>query len=393
MKVLMAGPFSVHTTRQVNWMLDRGQEVVLISDRDIHPQGRRNYRFIHQPVVRGARFCRKLLPKRFAEGLIEWLYIVQYRFWLAVVRPEVVHVNWVDDIAFYLARAGAWPLVLTIWGSDVNRLFLPDFKLCQRRYTAGALAEAAIVIADARDMIEKCARLTGKPVRVEILALGIDTGLFRADFPGQAERVFSWRRSLEIPEGAKVVVSIRALDYKYGHDLILSAFARALPELGGNAVLLYRRYNPDEAGECERQLRRQAERLGILDRVRWMESVRYEQLPEIYALADLVVNYPEIDAFPVSFIEAAACERPLVTSRLAAYEGTFAEEFFRFVPLDDVPALAKAIIEELGGAATVTPSRLREARRQVEAEFDQAVCAERLLALYREAVGIGRKRG
>jgi len=389
MKILMAGPFSVHTTRQVDWMLDRGQEVVLLSDRDIYPKGRKDYRFIHQAVVRGARFCRLLLPKRFAERLIEWLHIVQYRFWLALVRPDVIHVNWVDDIAFYLARAGAWPLVLTIWGSDVNRLFLPDFDFRHWRHTAGALARATIVIADARDMIGKCARLTGKPVRVELLALGIDTGLFKADGPGQAESVRSWRRSLDIPEGAKVVVSIRALDYKYGHDQILSAFARALPEIGGNAVLLYRRYNPDEAGECERQLRRQAEKLGILDRVRWMEAVPYARLPEIYALADLIVNYPEIDAFPVSFIEAAACGRPLVTSRLEAYEGTFAEEFFRMVPLDDVPGLARAIVEELAGS-TASPSKFQEARRRMELEFDQAVCAERLLAIYREAVGICR---
>lgn len=381
----MAGPFSVHTTRQVDWMLDRGQEVVLISDRDIHPEGRKHYRFIHQPVVRGARFCRWLLPKRWAEGILEGLHIVQYRFWLAVVRPEVVHVNWVDEIAYYLARAGAWPLLLTIWGSDVNRFFQPDFEARRWRYVVGALARATLVIADARDMIAKCALLTGKTVRVEMLALGIDTGLFR---PGHGENVPQWRRSLAIPDGAKVVVSIRALDHIYGHDLILSAFARALPEIGGNAVLLYRRYNPDEKGECERQLRRRAEELGILDRVRWMDSVPYARLPEIYALADLVVNYPEIDAFPVSFIEAAACGRPVLTGRNAAYEGTFAEEFFRMVPPNDVPALAGALADELAHGTMAASPKIGEARRRMEAEFDQTVSAERLLALYREAADI-----
>ena len=62
-----------------------------------------------------------------------------------------------------------------------------------------------------------------------------------------------------------------------------------------------------------------------------MEEVPFAQLPEIYALADVIINYPSMDTLPVTFMEAAACERPVVTSRLPSYMGTFAERYFLMV--------------------------------------------------------------
>ena len=273
------------------------------------PDCTRDYRFIKTPLVRGERFYRKLLPKNPTEAVIEWLHRIQYRIWWRAVRPDIVHVNCVADSAYHLARAGVRPLVLTVWGTDVNQHFFQDADEAHRRRARLALRHAEAIIIDSPHMAEKCTKLAEKTVRTELLPLGIDTNLFH---PGYREAALNWRKKLEIPATSRIILSIRAFQRRYGHDAALDAFARALPALGGEAILVFRRYNLNEAENYETHLRKRSESLGLSHRIRWMDAVPYEQLPELYALADLVVNYPLYDAFPVTFMEAAACGRPVV---------------------------------------------------------------------------------
>src|SRR5262245_54227585 len=123
MKVLMQGLDSIHTTRQIGWLLKGGCSVALISGRDPLPDRKGDYRFIRTPFARGARLYRKLLPRKPAEALIEWLFRIQYRTWWRRVRPDIVHVNFVGDSAYHFAKADVKPLILTVWGTDVNQHF------------------------------------------------------------------------------------------------------------------------------------------------------------------------------------------------------------------------------------------------------------------------------
>jgi len=387
MKVLMLGPFCIHTTRQVNWALEKGCEVTLISDQNPYTIEKSNFWYINQPSVRGARLYRMILPKKQANRLIDLLFRVQYRIWWKTVRPDVVHVNWVGGEAYYMACACAKPFLLTVWGSDVNMHFFQNADP-EQRYRAGfTLGHADKVVIDAMDMAEKCSLLAGKYVPTELVPLGVDTELFR---PGYELAARTWRRVLAIPDAAKVVVSIRALEKRYGHDSILEAFAKALPHLGGEAVLIFRRYNPKLEDEYEIHLRHQAERLGILSKVRWMDSVPYRTLPEVYSLADLVVNFPDYDAFPVTFIEAAACCRPVLSCRLSSYINTFADECFRMVPPQSTETLAKAIIEELKHSLNEALPVLAKARAIVESNYNELISATKIMDLYTDLSKAGK---
>ena len=345
------------------------------------PDCTRDYRFIKTPLVRGERFYRKLLPRNPTEAVIEWLHRIQYRIWWRAVRPDIVHVNCVADSAYHLARAGVRPLVLTVWGTDVNQHFFQNADEDHRRRARVALQHAEAIIIDSPHMAEKCAQLAEKTVRTELLPLGIDTNLFR---PGYREAALNWRKKLEIPANSTIIVSIRACERRYGHDAILDAFARALPTLGGDAILVFRRYNLNEAEKYEAHLRKRSESLGISHRIRWMDAVSYEQLPEVYALADLVVNYPLYDAFPVAFMEAAACGRPVVSCRLPAYAGTFAEEFFQMTPPQDVATLSSVITRTLRRPIAESARSLACAREIVEKNFNDSISSGRLPGLYRD---------
>jgi glycosyltransferase involved in cell wall biosynthesis len=387
MKVLMLAPGgSIHSRRPLRWLLERGHEVTFVDAVDPAPAPSARYRFVPRPRPKVTWLSRHLLPRRWADELVNWVVAVQLRRIWKRTRPDVVHVHWVDSRAYRCVLGGLKPLVLSVWGTDVNQLIDTNSDPHHRRMIARALAAADRVLVDAADMPEKCARVAGRPIRTETLPLGIDTSAFA---PGYREQAEAWRRRLEIPSGAVVLLSIRALAARYGHRSVLEAFARAAARCARPAILVFKQYNPLETKEgtaCEDDLRQQAERLGITHAVRWMPEVPYDRLPEVYAFSDIVVNYPEMDAFPVTFLEAAACERPVISIRLPAYRRTFAEDFFRMVEPGSTDALADAMVELVAEDPAARAARLARARRCVREEHDQQTTTSRLVGIYQTLV-------
>ncbi len=370
----------IHSQRTLNCLLENEQEVTLVDSVNPYPDGRKGYRFIRYPRT-GVRHYRKFIGPRISDQLSLRLARLQLNLLWRYLKPDVVHVCWLDVRAFQCMGAGLRPLVLSVWGSDVNANLAPGADPEQLRLASQTLAGVDLTIVDAPDMREKCAVLAGKEITTEHLHLGVDTNLFR---PGYFEAGMKWRRRLGIPPGAKVLVSIRALRVIHNHHLILDAFARALARVQTDVFLVFKTYDVWDPS-YEAALRRRAEKLGVESFVRWMADVPHARLPEIYALADVIVNYPRMDAFPVTLMEAAACERPVITCRLPSYAGAFTERYFRMVQPEDTGALADAIVEfirETPAERERANARLAKARREVEREYDEACYARRLIRIY-----------
>jgi glycosyltransferase involved in cell wall biosynthesis len=229
--------------------------------------------------------------------------------------------------------------------------------------------------------------LAGRQVPTAFLPLGIDTSHFR---PVAPEVTAAWRRRLAIPDDATVFMSVRAMAPVYGHHHILEAFAKVCPGAARRSVLLFKTYNCSnypEGPAYASSLRQRAQELGLADSLRWVTEVPYADLPALYSVADAIVNYPSMDAFPVTFIEAAACMRPVITVDLPAYQGTFVEHAFRLVRPNDVDGLAAAFQTQTEG---VSMAHFDKTRALVEREYDESVSANRLLGHYADLM---RKNG
>ena len=381
MKILMLAPGSwIHSERTLNCLLENGQEVTLVDSNNPYPEGRKGFKFIRYPRT-GIRHYKGFIGSRISDQLSLWLSVSQLNLLWRRLRPDVVHVCWLDFRAYHCLRAGLKPLVLSVWGTDINANLLPGTDPVEVRIASRTLAGADLTIVDAPDMSKKCALLAGRDITTEHLHLGVNTKIFR---PGYSEAAMEWRRQLKIPQDAKVIVSIRALSSIYNHHLILDAFAQALMRVQTDTFLVFKVYNVLEPS-YETELRRKAENLGIENFVRWIGDVSFARLPEIYALADVIINYPSMDAFPVTFMEAAACERPVITCSLPSYSGSFAEKYFRMLEPENIRALADAIVEFIRDSPAETDRNnvhLVAARRKVEKEFDESVFARRLINIY-----------
>jgi glycosyltransferase involved in cell wall biosynthesis len=384
--MMLAPGASPHARRPLGWLLRRGVEVVFVDACDPLPGRREGYRFVRLPRS-GLGPLRRLLGSRAGHALALWPALPLHLVWRGA-RPDLVHVHFVDHRARQAARAGAQPLVLSAWGTDVHRHFEPGADPEDRRAAGEALAAADLVIVDAPDVAARCAELAGRDPWILVVPLGVDTARFRPD-DGAAAR--AWRRRLDIPSGAAVLLSARAMAPLYRHDAVLDAFALARPRFHRPAVLVMKRYNPADPAEgaaCEARLRRLAHARGVAGAVRWIGPVPEDRLPEIHALADVVVSFARTDGFPVTFLEAAACERSVISCDLPAYRGSFAERFFVLVDRDDTGDLAAAMTRAVNEPASLS-AHVAEARRVVVSRYDEAITSAMLLDAYRRVLGRG----
>jgi len=372
----------IHSLRPLNWLLKRGYRVIFSDVFDPFPEGRGGYEFINFPYKLEKGLFRKLLGKHISTHLSRPSTIRLKKIWHRTC-PDIVHVHWVDDRAYCCVRAGLHPLVLTVWGSDIHSHFKPGASQAARRRVGNTLANADMILVDSADMHGMCSELAGRDVTVEMITHGVNTDQFRPGFKQEARK---WRRRLNISDNATVLLSIRGWSPLYRHEKILEAFAWALPKFRSEAVLVFKilkRASMDRA-LYERQLVDLANKLGVAHAVRWMEEVPLDRLPEVYSLANVILNYPSRDAFPVTFLEAAACECPVITCYLPAYAGTFANDYYHLVSSDDHRELSDAIVAFVNSGRDAFRGRLHELRREVCRKYDDRIASQQLIDIYQK---------
>ena len=89
------------------------------------------------------------------------------------------------------------------------------------------------------------------------------------------------------------------------------------------------------------------DRLGLAEAVIVLGNVPFEQLPDVYRAADVVVSIPSSDSSPRSVWEALACGRPVVVSDLPWARDELAPGGQALLVPLDADAVAEAILRVL----------------------------------------------
>jgi glycosyltransferase involved in cell wall biosynthesis len=293
-------------------------------------------------------------------------------------RPDITHVHWVDCHALYCIQANLHPLVLSVWGSDVNNCFESNADIKHNQKMGFILSNAEKVIVDSAEMLGKCSALANKNLKnTELLHLGINPQIFSFKIN---ESVAALKQQFNIPLDSRVILSVRAFAPLYQHEKILAAFAQVLPNLRRKTVLVLKRFN-ESNNKYYVDILTLIKQLGIENSICWLGQVPDARIPDLYHIIDLIINFPSQDTFPITFLEAAASEKPLITNYLPSYENTFARDFFRIVDDGSIARLAQSIYEELEVAPT-PQDKLQAAHRMVEKDFDEKHYMNRLVEIY-----------
>ena len=232
--------------------------------------------------------------------------------------PQIVDLDGIDLFhapSNILPRGLKMPTVTTI--HDV--MWLTDPELCkqgawghiERRFYAHGLRRA-LARSDAVCTVSEATRhavITLDPHR-EGRTFTILPGVSEEFCPrgvGNAELA-----ALGLSDRRYILVVGQNAPYK-NHLGAIRAFAAAFSEDPGIDLVLVQRRGPRSDA-----LKREAQQLGIIDRVRFLLSVEEEDLPSLYCGATALLHPSFCEGFGMPLAEAMACGCPVITSNRAA---------------------------------------------------------------------------
>jgi glycosyltransferase involved in cell wall biosynthesis len=301
-------------------------------------------------------------------------------------RPDIVHTHtakagFVARLAARIAL-GRRPLVVhTYHGHVLEGYFGGGRTLLYRTLerVMGSMSDALVGVSQAT--VDDLVRLRIAPARkFRVIPLGLDLDRYTA-LDEQLRR--DERAALGIADDAVAAVFMGRLVPIKRVDVLLEALASARAQ-GADVVLVV-----VGGGECEPQLRAQADALGIAAAVRF---VGYRaDIASLLAAGDVAVLSSANEGTPVALIESAAAGLPLVATDVGGVRDVVADGTGRLVRAGDAAGLGDAI-----AALAADPARRRAmgaaARRHVLARYDAARLVQDVDALYRELLEARTRR-
>ena len=318
MKILIIAPSAItpHTIRPIQGFLSHGHSIILCSLEDpFYLSWPESYTWI--PIAEEDN----LLTARILEETVSYF------------KPQCVHVFYGDNESCALAYTNINNVILHIWGSDINKHITKTkhdtYKIKYFDTRANEIKQlykhVANIVIDDYSMMEKCKLFTTHPIPTTFSPLGIDLDAF---YPLSNQCAKEVRRRLGIPLENFVFFSPRALTTFYGHDIILEAFSELI-KINKNCTLLLKNYPVQCSADTERwrsNFKQKIYELDLQSNVKIVEEVQPEHLPEYYSIADFIINLPKHDAFPITFVESAAINIPIITCMHDAYKNTFIKD-------------------------------------------------------------------
>ena len=280
MNLVFAAPAnSVHTAKWVNAMIDANHQVMLFSMPDQKDgyneiSNKAEIVYLDVPSDQGG-------AKKNAKQLKTALSGKSY---------DVLVAMGTLTYGTMAAKAGAAHIMLITDG--------PSIYACEQDGTKPQIKKsvkaAACVCAASPNIITKVKDVYKKEQTYFVTPFGVDMDKFKKVPSEHAE---------------PCIGSLKMLEPDSGVDLVIRAFKKYIDTPDVNAVLKIA-----GSGSAEAQLKKDAQELGIADKVEFLGYVKHEDMPGVINSMDIVVQMPNQEFFGVSTIEAMACEVPVVAS-------------------------------------------------------------------------------
>jgi glycosyltransferase involved in cell wall biosynthesis/GT2 family glycosyltransferase len=286
------------------------------------------------------------------------------RLWREIgrARPDLIHIQSYHTLIAPLAMLRALvlgiPYVVTFHGGGHSSGLRNRLRGVQLQLLRPLLSRARRLVAVARFEIDRYGRALGvPPERFVLIPNGTD--IVVGESGGG--------------DGSATLATIGRLERYKGHHRVLAAFPDVLQSRPDARLLVVGK------GPYESELRRQAEALGVGERVEFTSVTPGDPaaMGELLGQVGLVVLLSDFETHPLVALEAAAAHRRLLVADNGGL-GELAEDgFASAIPVDEPPqAVAEAILRELDRPGPTDAPPITS--------WDE--CAVALLELYRSIV-------
>lgn len=289
---------------------------------------------------------------------------------ISKARPDIVHLQTPyppGEFTWLLGNLGSQrPRSVITYHSDIVRQ--KKLLLLYGPILRQVLKNADRILPTSPQYIQSSPWLRPNALKCRVVPIGVDVERFAAAAPAK----------LPVPEGAPVILFAGRLRYYKGLQFLLDA----MPQVKAEARLVIVGVGPMEA-----ELKAQATRLNLQERVIFAGEVSDAELPGYYKAANLFVlpSHERSEAYGIVQLEAMAAGLPVVCTELGT--GTsyinLNEETGLVVPPANPTALATAI-NRLLADPTLAQEMGKRGQARVRTRFTHEAACNRVEEVYME---------
>jgi glycosyltransferase involved in cell wall biosynthesis len=225
-----------------------------------------------------------------------------------------------------------------------------------------------------RHMLE---RLVHHKIDCQVLPMGIDTYYYE-----NSSDPTTLRNALGLPAG-KIILYVGKLNEKKGVTYLLKAFRAIAQDQPDSHLVIV------GTGLLDRALRKEAQRLKLESRITFAGQQGKEAVKNYFQAADLVVvpsiidSTGETEGLPVVLLEALACGKPVVATRIAGTPDVIVDGLNGFLaePADPVD-LAEKMVQALNADAAALSHNARNSVQPYDWEMIGKDYRDRILDLF-----------
>lgn len=293
-------------------------------------------------------------------------------------NPDLVHAHTATPDGYAGLLLGRWlqlPTVVSLRGSDIN--VYPFRDRWTLRMTKRVLRQASRLTA-VSEALKSAAESIERPSQpIEVVYTGCDLQGFTFDL--QARTVL--RDQLGISRNDVVLIFIGNVIREKGINELVDAFCTVANADNSLHLVVV------GSGKCLGHLIQRAESHGVGDRVHSVGPQAHSDIHQWLSASDVLVLPSWREGLPNVIVEAMACSRPVVATRVGGIPEAVTDRGTGIlVDRGDVGALTQAI-RQLVSDVVMREKMGREGQRAVEKRFTWQRNAEQTIQLYREVLG------
>lgn len=302
---------SIHLQRWINYYIQAGYEVEVISFRPCEIKGAKVHLLARGQSGRLA----------YIEALTQIRRLVRER------HPDLLHAHYATSFGLLALVSGFKPLVVSAWGSDV--LVAPKESIFLRLIVGQVLKHADALTSDSAYMSERMRELLkGQEQILKTVTMGVSRDWFE-----------------KIPELTKKdlqILSLRGHQEIYNIDVIIQAMAEVVQKVP-EAKLVVAGEGPETPS-----LKKLTSSLGLEKNIQFVGQLPHALVQNYLTESSISVSVPSSDATAVSLLETMACGTfPVVSDLPANREWINSEVNGLLVPAKNIQALSQALLRAL----------------------------------------------
>ncbi len=215
----------------------------------------------------------------------------------------------------------------------------------------------------------------------QVIHWGVDTGMFvppHRDSEDVVHRHGEIRSRYSIPQDSLLILAVGRLAARKGNGFLLKSFAKVVESTDANLVIIGR-------GSLRRKLIKMASRLGIRERVSIESSMNFQEVAEMYRVADLVVYPSYYEGQGLIPLEAMSSGTPVVTVDHGPLPEMVDEAVGALFEMGSVESFSEAIVSECSSNSALLEKGERGRSRVME-RFTLEHNANEFLEVYKRAI-------